>query len=167
MRLRSNNYSFIFVLFACLLSIYIILTNIWFIFLIKWMVYYLCKKMNAKRMTLLLGLITFGGSGNFFTQTRSRQAQHIWLIILCAELHNLHQTTCGLWRLASGLEIGQHCLEAAAWGCLASPSKIFCQHALLAGQWPRLHSIVHQWRQQVRGYQWVSRVYFCRLQKCF
>ena len=117
-------------------------------------------------MTLLLGLITFGGSGNFFTQTRSRQAQHIWLIILCAELHNLHQTTCGLWRLASGLEIGQHCLEAAAWGCLGPPSKIFCQHALLAGQWPRLHSIVHQWRQQVRGYQWVSRVYFCRLQKC-
>ena len=52
--------------------------------------------MNEERLTLLLRLITFGGSGTFITQTRSRQAQHIWLIIL-AQLHNLHQTTCGLW----------------------------------------------------------------------
>ena len=157
MRLRSNNYSFIFVLFACLLSIYIILTNIWFIFLIKWMVYYLCKKNECKKDD---------------SATWINNIWRLWKLLYTNQIpasaaHLINYPLCWAPQLASDhvrpLEAGQWPWDRPALprGCLASPSKIFCQHALLAGQWPRLHSIVHQWRQQVRGYQ--CHVYICIL----
>ena len=62
--------------------------------------------------------------------------------------HLINYPLCWAPQLASDhvrpLEAGQWPWDRPALprGCLASPSKIFCQHALLAGQWPRLHSIV-------------------------